>query len=230
MSRERPSLVQIFASLATALATWSAACASTHPPLELAAEIGITPQSMVVADVVSHTPTVLSRFGTADAIVNDLAQTRALMHVAAAEVTDLSEQVVDDPNNAELVAAYEQAVAELQYQRDQLSVLQSGLFDHVTDDLSDEAVDRLLAWKQSSSYRVAPEFRVLEFSPDDWTLIEKAQRAEARATRRGETIDDAYADLLANLRSNPDVIAAAQRLETTLTSVEQVFDEFTSSE
>jgi hypothetical protein len=228
MSGIRPSLIQIIASLAMVASTWSTTFATEHPPLALAAEVGITPQSMVGADVVNHTSAVLSRFSSADAIVGDLVQTRALMHAAAAEATSLSKQVVDDPNNADLAAAYEQALAELQFQRDQLSALQTDLFDHVTEDMPDEATDRLLVWRQSSSYRVAPEFRVLEFPPDNWRLIEKALRAEARAARRDETLDDAYTDLLAGLRSNADVIAARQRLDTSLAIVEQIFDDFVS--
>jgi hypothetical protein len=66
-----------------------------------------------------------------------------------------------------------------------------------------------------------------ELTDAQWDAVERALRAERRAARLSETLDHDYAQLLANVRSDVDVVDAQYQLAANLNAVELVFSQFT---
>jgi hypothetical protein len=77
----------------------------------------------------------------------------------------------------------------------------------------------------SAGRKVPPEFRATERTRTDWRRVERALIAEARADRLGEELDQEHAQVLAEIRSRSEVVAAAARLaQSDLESIQSVFE------
>ena len=190
-----------------------------------AAEIGITPESVVLAGLENQADTMLTR-------LEDAADLRAALmakHIessnVASQVTSLAEQLLSSAEDPVLSAQYAQAVADLEAIQLEITVLHGDLFAVATAGYTIQQKNTLQLVKSNAQYRVPAEFRVLTLTVDEWKSTEKALRAERRALRRGEDLDPVYEALLLDLRTDPAVTSAAQQLTLHLSAVEQVFQD-----
>lgn len=190
------------------------------------AEIGITPESVVIADLDTESAMViLGRVQSAVALRESLAAEHETADSVASTITELSELMLNDVDE-DLQQEYEAAVATLAARQQQITALREGLFDLALDGFPAPKIQRITVWRQGSPYRVQRKFRAKELEHDTWKAIERALRAERRAIRIGEELDEVPAQLLADIRSDPAVVEAGIRLEANFEAMKLLFGQF----
>lgn len=193
----------------------------------VAAEIGITPKSVVIANLDGAvTSLVVSRIQGATALREELAAGHQAVDAAAAVVTVLSQALHNDAGDNELMQQHQEAVAASNAAKLQVTAVRNALFEDAIAGLPPEQVAMITTCKEGARYRVQPEFRAKHRTGDEWRAIERALRAERRAIRLGEDLDEVQADLLAGVRGDVVVIEALQHLEMNLEWIQQVFQQF----
>ncbi len=154
------------------------------------AEIGITPESVVIADLDAQSVMViLGRVESAGALRESLSSQHDAADVVAATITELSELMLNDVDE-DLQQEYEAAVATLAAGQQQITALREALFDLALDGFPAPKIQRITVWRQGSPYRVQRAFRAKELERDTWKAIERALRAERRAIRLAEELDE----------------------------------------
>ena len=194
--------------------------------LAAAAEIGITPESVVLAGLQDHTIAILSRVRDAAAAREALDSAHASAAAAAAELARLLMRVRERPTDEDLRSQCEAAAAALQQRQDELRSAKSQLLSVATDGFSERQVALIRAWPERASHRLQAPFRVLDMPAREWRGIERALRAERRAERRNQPLGEDHAELLDDLRGRSEVIAAQIRLDQYGAAVEQQFEGF----
>lgn len=190
------------------------------------AEIGITPESVVIADLDAQSAMViLGRVESAVALCESLAAHHDAADAVAATITELSELMLNDADE-DVLQEYEAAVATLAAGQQQITALREALFDFALDGFPAPKIQRITVWRQGSPYRVHRAFRAKELEHDTWKAIERALRAEQRAIRLGQDLEEEPAQLLADIRSDPAVVEAGLRLEANFDQMKVVFEQF----
>lgn len=194
-----------------------------------AAELGITPESMVVGGFeIGAATTVLSRIEAAEAARQALVAQYQLIDAAAAQVTQLAEALFDTAADEQLLAQHEAALQQLVAAQHQFTQLRSNFFANVMDGFPPQHVQRLIVWRSGASHRVPPEFRVADRPAQQWKAIKRALRAERRAIRLGQELAQEHAQLLAEVRSDPALAEAANNLTANLDVMKALFGQFES--
>ena len=214
-------------TLAFALATLWSQAASAQSITGIAAQIGITPESVVIADLDGTSASlVLGHLEEAAALCQNLAAQHLAVDAAGVSVTALSESLLNDPGNEELIPQHQAALAALQVAKEQVVELREALFEVAVAGISPEKVAMIVVCRQGAPYRVQAGFRATQQTDNQWKAIERALRAEGRAIRRGESLDETHADLLAEVRSDQVVIEAQLHLQLNFDLMQQIFDQF----
>lgn len=81
------------------------------------------------------------------------------------------------------------------------------------------ALDHVDAARQ---WKVPVEFKIVARTAEEWSEIEQAVRREARCIRVGQTIEPEHASLLASIRSESAVVAAASAVGQQRAAIEAV--------
>ncbi len=225
----RTQTLFVLAAVASSMAVnmmWSST-ASAQGIGAFTAELGITPESMVIARFQpAAAATVLSRFQSAEPLRQTLASQRLLADAAGVQISRLAEALFVDSGNAQLAAQYQVAVDQLDSIREQFNQVRSQLFDLTMAGVPEQQAQRLITWRNGATQRVEPEFRVRVRTEEQWKAITRALRAEGRAARLGEDLDQRHAQLLTAVRSEPQVAEAALRLEANLQIMKALFAQF----
>lgn len=214
----------------SALIAMIAAALLTTPTLgqgitSVAAEIGITPESTVIADWDTQTASlILSRIEAEVGLRQALEVAHQAVDAAASTVTELAQVLLNEPNNQQHLQQYEAAVAAQEAVGQQMVVLRDLLFDAAVQGLQQPKIDAVVIWRYGALRRVEPSFRTHQRTLEQWKAIERALRAEKRALRLGEELDEDEAQLLANVRSDPLVTQAAIQLQIDLEIMTQTFE------
>lgn len=195
---------------------------------KLAAAVGLTPESLVVADVTpvqaSAMMTDLVTFGDLQAelegAMQDLVDAKIVLAQAEAALRL-------DPSDEARQLQVQQSRQNLANSELLLNEKQSDVFTEAVAGLPPQKAGSLQLWISAAGADVPAEFRVLQRSEDDWKAVEKALRAERRALRRGEALEPAMEQLLTALRTEPAVVAAKQRLDSHLPAMKALFDQYT---
>ncbi len=218
---------QCVAAVLFGLVTHSADSASAANVLGIAVELGIAPESVVIANVNEITAlTVLSRIEQASTLCENLMAAHQAVGTAAADVTALSILLTGDSENDTLVQQYELAMQTQSAAQEQVAALRSELFVLATDGLNEQQIDAITIWRDGSAYRVNSAFRTTQRTHELWKAIEESLRAERRALRMDEELHEEYLELLMELRTEPAVIAASALLEANLEGMQQAFEQF----
>ncbi len=230
MKHSFPSTRVVLATIMICIAA-RAAPAQTSV-LGTAAEIGITPETVVLADVAEHATAILNALSAATDERLALAVAHQAVDAASQDVAQIASQLqvgAEEDELADLVAARTAASAELQQRRTELYALRDAIRSHVTNGLPPAAVVCINTCRGSAVYRVPTEFRVIQRTPEQWEAIARAVRKEKKALKRGVPLAQQYADLLVAIRSDPQVMAAEQRLLLHLATVRQIFQNYAST-
>lgn len=212
--------------------TSHAATQEVPDTIAIAYEIGITPESLVLAQLASsqcggalNALTVIEQVAE---LKSDIVAARIMIDQNGQAVTNLAEsvQVVSDDEN--LLADFAQALDDLNASKVAHASAKGTLLDEVLYEVPSAAVTALAIWRDSSHRNVPSEFRVLNLSDQQWNAIERALRAEKRAIRVGETLAAEHAQVLADVRSDVAVVNAQYALTSHLAAVETVFEQFSN--
>lgn len=225
MTRSQVLCLPRFALIVAAL-TIAASPALAQNVTGVCAEIGITPESVVIADLNAQSAMViLGRVESAVTLRESLSSQHDAADAVAATITELSELMLNDADE-DLQQQYEAAMATLAAGQLQITTLREALFDLALDGFPAPKIQRITVWRQGSPYRVQRAFRAKELEHDTWKALERALRAERRAIRLGEELDEEPAQLLADIRSGPAVVEAGIRLEVNFEAMKVVFQQF----
>lgn len=218
------SLIGVVGSLAfLAIAT---SCVHAQSVTDAAAQIGVTPEALVIADVsTQEAEVILTHLASATDELTALAAADATLTQRTNDVSVLRASVQANPGDSELEQQLASALQLLATAREAMEDAQADLALIAFEGLGGMDVQRIVAFADSTGCRVPPWFRVDERTDVQWRQIERALLAEARSERLGTEMPSAYASLLADIRSDPDVAAAKVRYEMYLTSMQQVFEE-----
>ncbi len=204
----------------------SAARADPVPTTLAANEVGLTAESLTVAGLTPTDATViLTRVDSAAPLRTALATANDTLHAAADLVSALRTQLVSGDYDQGVPAAYDQALIDMSAARLAVEQARASLRDEALDGYSADAVEAVETWWVASAFRVEPAMRAMDQASDEWAEVERALRREARALRRGEELDPETAQLLANVRSDPDVQQAQTWLTLNGATIEAVFDQ-----
>jgi hypothetical protein len=191
---------------------------------EAAAAIDFTPEGAAAAGLTSsHAAIVIDQLEEATDERTDLADAQNQVEVKLAAVVVAIQAARSGSGVAEIVEIARQDLANAMAEFDAaVSALRSAAFAG----LSTQQSGRLDAYSANKSSRLAPEFRVVDWSPEAIKRLEKALIAERRATVTGATVPTEAATLLASARSRADVAEAVTWRATRLASIQSVFDTF----
>jgi hypothetical protein len=190
----------------------------------VARQIGLGPEPLAAAGFTSNDAlAMLDR-------LDEAASLRAALDVAAAELAD-AVAAVDAAIQSIHIAPTDVAAANDLAAAQSILVASKSAFATAVDNVWTEALDGigesqrslLENWQVAAPYALPPEFRVLARTEAEWRCVVIALRAEARALRRSEQVDESIAELLATIRAEQGVVQAAIDLDSELAMIEAVF-------
>ncbi|MCH8825309.1 MAG: hypothetical protein IH984_17570 [Planctomycetes bacterium] len=193
----------------------------------VAAELGITPQSAVIANLSStQASQVLAHLQGAGELRQLLIVKHQAVDEAAAAVTEFSQLLLTDSGNEEVLGQYETAKEVLTAAREHVVEVQVTLFEIAVVGIGAEKVAMINVCRSGARYRVQSPLRAKQRTVAQWKTIEPALRAESRANRRGEDLNEDIANLLAQVRADQEVIEAEIHLNQNLELMKQIFAQY----
>lgn len=212
------SLPQLLISALLALASHSDA--PSPQTVQLAARIGVTAESLVVAGFsANEAQSIVDELGTNGDYASALAAARSLVDTKAAALAAAEASLQGSPENSELIAARNTARTELLAAQAAFRAAPAAARAALVASADSGKKAILETYAAGAGRSAPPEFKAISRTNEEWTALESALRAEARAARRGEELASEKASLLSSARSNEDVAAAKTRLDNTLAAV-----------
>jgi hypothetical protein len=187
------------------------------------AQLELSPEAVSASGLHNSLQTLLDQVEQATTLRQTLAAKRDALGTASQAVSALEAAMGQSDGNAELLAQYQAATAQLQTLRGELTTLDGQLLAAATLNLPGTDVQKLNIFRQSEGRRVPPEFRVKLLTSEQWDDVESALIAERRAQRMGHELDPEAASLLGALRIDAEVIQAASNLQATLVQDQALF-------
>jgi hypothetical protein len=181
-------------------------------------DLGFTPESLAIAGV---SPSQSEALLTTLVAETELCEA----YLAAATAADEASRVLAECADGALSSTeVTQAAAQVQLDSARAAAAEASadLREALEASLTTQQIAIIDTARTSATISVPQEFRVLTLSAEQWAAVECACRAERRAIRCGDTLDEEMQTLLSSLRSDTNVIAAEQLLETNLAAIEQV--------
>lgn len=212
-----PNLVGLAATNAVPLASGESSV------VEIAAELGITPESLTVSDLQEWGSSMLNNLAAANAARADLDAKSALAAAAAAALGEATAEMQRSGDNDGIAAAFASAAADFETAQSALASAQAALLEEALSGAPSTAQASLAVWLQSKSRSVPAAFKAVARSAAEWDQIEQALRAEARALARSEEVDETSAALLAAVREDDAVEGAVDRLSSDLATTAATF-------
>jgi len=222
-------LLFLSASGIVGLSLWSPAFVQSQATVpasqfrQAAAEVGISPESLIVSGAHALAQATLSELESAGDEYTAIAQVRQQISTASATHEDLRRRLSLDPENQELLAQFNASTTQLAQLQQQLSDAQSDLAEVVLQGWTTPQRQNLEVWKSSFGRRVPAEFRVANRTEAQWHAIELAFIAEQRATQLGRELNPEQQQLLDSVRAEVEVITAQQALQLHLATLELAF-------
>jgi hypothetical protein len=227
MSRMRLRETAVSVVLGATLVQGYSAPAFGNDVTFLASELGITPETAVLAGLTAtDATTFLTRIDAATSLRRDLATAREEASQHCAIITECQEHLFLDPGDDAMLAKYEAAQRGLARAEDTIASLRTSLLETALDGYATSTSDTLARFACQQQYKTPEEFAALEYSDDQMTAVEAAVAAERRALRLGFAVPlDAQA-LLAQAWSDSKVLTASGRLSSSLDSMRLVFESY----
>ncbi|MEM7227812.1 MAG: hypothetical protein AAF432_03255 [Planctomycetota bacterium] len=224
MNNARTNTFQV---LASALALMWCQHSFAASAAEVAESIGLSPASLLACDVSqSDATTMLQGIETETVLVADMDAKEAVIVNAAAALADAQAALSADPGNQQLataVTAAEQAVDDAE---SAFITARCLLYDTVLGHVGPQVLVDLESWRIAAVHDVPDAFRVVSQTDDEWREVSRALRIEARSLRRGLAVDAAVTAMLDAIRDDAAVVAAGQRLSSSLTVMNALFEQF----
>lgn len=207
----------------TSSAPWRS---TDEPPVaELARQSGITPETLAASgatgtlaaaalDQINQAPTEQQQFVNAQSSASDL----------AGQVSQLRQQVRQDPTNATLVAQLRAAKTQLHASHQSVKVAGDAVTSRAAAGLPSACSQRLAASRGGIARRTPPEFWAVARTTNEWKQLRADLTVERRAIRVGQALPAGTATRLAQARAHPDVVAATQAINTQLPSIRAAFE------
>jgi len=222
-------LLVLSASGIVALSVWSPSAARSTlimSPTELRiaqAEVGLSPEAVVVCGALEGLQGTLTAIQSAGAEYDAVAQARTQVSALSQTHQDVQQALSLDPANESLQTQLATITSQLSQAQAQLESTRADLAEVALEGWTEPQLQKLEGWKASSDRRVPPEFRVTGRSDAQWKAIELALIAERRAARLGQEFAGAQQELLTSVRAEQAVLAAQQALQTNLPAAQQAF-------
>lgn len=193
---------------------------------DLALQIGITPEGLAAAGLSStDAESALTLLAAEQGAIDALGGTVVDAEQSALEITDLEMALWRDPDNANLKQHYDDRVADLAAANQSIQKVRATLFEAGTGELSAEAATTLITVQTYCGSGISPEYCTTFRTAEEWRALCDALAAEQRALRTDVAIDERSADLLLDVRSEPQTASAIINLTQDLDEIQQVFEE-----
>jgi hypothetical protein len=219
-------------AIVTSGCLWTASLSNADAPsigvpvLQAAAQLGITAESLVLADLHGYATTILAQLEADEQSRAYLGTLQGSLNQAQAELAALQQLAAAAGNDATLTTQLQEAQQNVQTIQQQVATARQAFLQTVTQNLPPEGVERLQVWRESAGVTVPESFRIEQLSAEQWKVVEAAIRAEKRAERLDTELDPDLAGLLSDLRADFDVIAAAGRLSNHLSTCQATFAQY----
>ena len=195
-----------------------------------AVELGITPESLVLAELDPHADAILARIDLATDERAMLHQIKLSAVGLADQVTHLKQIVMASEYDPELMQSLVDAQASLDATMASIRSAREAIFESVMEGFEQEQVDRVLVWQSAGARSVPHELRSVAREDEEWDRIEVALKAEARANRRGEIVSPSHAAVLAQAWADPTVVQGRARLMLNLSQAQLVFAQWATAD
>jgi len=189
----------------------------------LAARIGVTPESLAVADLQPSAAAILQKLQDASELRSLLQQQQTTADQAALQLADLSRQLALETDDATTNTAFATATQDFQVADDQVTQTLNALREAILDDVAEPNRQILDRVQVALKYKVPIEFGVQERTIAEWEQIQAAIRVEARASRLGEETEAECASLLSDIRLDSVVATAHSSLQAGVAAIAQAF-------
>jgi len=222
-------LIVLSASGIMGLSLWSPLPVSVQADLSpeqfrmATAEVGLSPEAIIVSGAQPLGQATLSAIGSAGDEYNAVSQLRQQVSVSTVARENLRRGLSLDPENEELRTQFNASTTQVAQLQEQLAGARNSLAAVALENWTPPQLQKLEAWKASSGRRVPASFRVASRTEAQWHAIELALIAEQRATQLGRELNPEQQQLLAAVRAEAEVVAAGQALTLHLASMEQAF-------
>lgn len=215
----------IIAAAVCGLAGGTATAARAQSATAIAPELGLTPESLVMAGFQpADASLMLQRIDAAATQRQSLATAHAGLDAAIHNLGEALRMLGENPTDPELLQQASAARQAVVSARGALAQAQAALAELVLDGFAAPLVEELEDYRSGEPYRVPPAFRADPRNASEWRLIEAALRMETRCDRTGEELPQEYTQVLTTVRLDPDVVLAQARLDTGLAAMRQVFE------
>jgi hypothetical protein len=191
----------------------------------LSIELGVTPESIALAGLENLAAAMLDRLEEAQDLRTMLAEQCEAESCCLTQLNDAAMLLASRPDEPALLATHAAAVGQLEAAHTQSAATRSALRDYMLEIVAVEQRLTLDRWNASATHLVPAAFRIQEHTASEWTVIEVALRGEERALGEGMPLETTYADMLAAIRSDVDVLVADQLLLTALPIIQSLFEE-----
>ncbi len=194
-----------------------------------AADIGVTPESMVVAGFsLQETTIVLNRIQAAQTIREELGLLAASSDNAVLALAMLQQALAEAPGDQNFLNQIQQATEEVQAIATAITLKRTELQTLALADFPAAKIQRLTIWKNGSAHRVPASFRTALRSEDQWKSIVQALRAERRATIRDEPLDPQFIAILQPVYEDQLVIDADLAMQLHFENMKALFATYTN--
>jgi hypothetical protein len=185
----------------------------------VAPEIGLDAAALAAVGINAEAcAAMLQRLVASSVAIDGLDQAKTGL-LGASEALEEARQSAQD-GSSEAAATIGEREASVQAASSTVAGLRAALRGIALDGVSPAAVAMLNAIDGNRKRRVPTEFMVVTRSDSDWEMLERAIRREGRCQRTGETLEPEYASLLASVRAEPAVAAAALSIASLRPAVE----------
>jgi len=192
---------------------------------QTAAEIGITPESVVIAGCnPQQTTIILTRLAEAQALRDELHARRLMAGQLVMSLSTLAQQLANASQDQQILDQYQAANQQLQLVKSQIQQIRVTLFQTAMQGLPADTVQAIHVYRAAAVVSVPAAMRVRERTKRQWKAIAHAIRAEKRAQRLDRPLAAGPAQLLANVRQDPAVTQAQFKLDTNLANIKVIFD------
>jgi len=191
----------------------------------VAVEAGITPEMLAAADLAAASSPILQTLQGAQQLRDLIESRRTAVGVAAQLAEHLGRELISSSDEA-MRQSFRDAVEAEQAARASLAASIEEIRNVAlaqVDPTRRLTLDRL---RLASSFRLPLSFGVLCSTTEELSVLELAMRAEERAVTEGGGVPPEYAQLLNQIRNNPTVILADQRLITAVPAIEAIFNQY----
>jgi len=214
----------LITGIAPVVAITMPAAAQQHAMAGMAQEVGLSPIALAASGVTAiEAATMLATLEQAVAARSELLQAKAAVEAAHGLLDASVAQLQADPSNIELRQIHDTRRIEFRAAGQLVESKRTSLRELAVGGLTPQTQGRIARFVARAGFKIPNHFRLAEIPETRLAALEQAVLRRQRAERTSTALAPGHSELLALVEADSEVVAAQQRLSTTLSAIQQVF-------